>query len=1004
MLGMIGSMPRVSCPIFIGRAVELERLSSALAAAREGRPGTRLIAGEAGIGKTRLVAEFMIRAREDGALVLVGDCLQLGDTGLPYAPFVGALRPVLRSRSPDDVDRLVGPGRAELAHLLPDLGPAAPRPHLRPDASVSAVAAQARLFEIVFGMLRRLADERPLVLVLEDLHWADSSTRDLLRFLVRNARDARYLFVATYRSDELHRRHPLRPLLAELARLPNVDHLDLPAFGEKEVAQQLAGITGEPPTSELVAAILARSGGNPFFAEELIAAGAFGLALPRSLRDTLVDRARRLADDAQVMLRVAAVAGGRIDHRLLADVSELHDDRLDEALREAVEHQILVPTTPDEPPAYAFRHALQQEAVYEELLPSERTHLHAALARAIEAHPELRVADPAGAAAQLAHHWFMAYDLERALAAAIDAGRAAKAGYAFGEAGALLERALELWPKVPPEALPEGISRDEVVVEAADAAAQAGEPRRSIDLLRSALAETDAIASPMQAGTLHHRLAWYLNEAGDWQAGAREMERAVELVPIDPPTPERARVLSDLALSLMVRGRYTDSLPVAEAALATSRAVGAPDAEARALDALGLGLAGRSDLERSLPILRESHARALELADPQAVFLTAVGLGWALDETARHGEALELALETRDRLRELGAEARYGGQVASKAARALFGLGRWDESDAILDETLDGGPTRYAARWLLSNRVRNHVHRGRLEAARADIAAYESLGERVVGPDPDLMNMRQAELATEAGEPAIARELVRTTLARIAEADFDSDARTLLLVGLWAELEALELARAAGAEDQIAEARRRAGELGTQLGHHVGRVRETASRLATVVEADDALGTAIVTEVRGEPDPAAWDRAVQLRRDLGRPYELARVLARAAEANLAVRRREPAAAALIEAHEIATRIGAAPLRRRLEALARRGRVDLEGVETADDAAVRLGLTPREREVLALLAEGRSNRQIGEHLYMAESTAGVHVSNILTKLGVTRRSEAAVVAHRIGLAG
>lgn len=1001
---MIGSMPRVSCPIFIGRTIELDGLERALEDAREGRPATRLIAGEAGIGKTRLVAEFMARARERGARVLVGDCLQLGDTGLPYAPFVGALRPVLRGRTADELDALVGPGRSELAHLLPDLGPPSPRPVVQPDASVSAVAAQARLFEVVFGLLRRLADEQPLVLVLEDLHWADASTRDLLRFLVRNARDAPFLIVLTYRSDELHRRHPLRPLVAELGRLPNVDDLELPAFGEKEVAIQLEGITGEPATPEVVAAILARSGGNPFFAEELIAAGSFGLVLPRSLRDTLVDRVRQLGEGAQAVLRVTAVAGGRLDHRLLVGVAELPESQLGEALREAVEHHVLLPTSPDEAPAYVFRHALLQEAVYEDLLPSERTRIHAALARAIETGGEVQAADPAGAAAQRAHHWFMAHDLERALRAAIDAGRAAAAGAAFAEARAMLERALELWPKVPATALPDDVSRSDVLVEAAEAAAQAGDPRRSIDLVRAALAETDATKSPLRAGVLHHRLAWYLNEAGDWQSGARAIERAVELVPIDPPTPERARVLADLALSLMVRGRYSDSLALAEAALAISRAVGATGAEARALDALGLDLAGRSDLERALPILRESHAHALDLRDPQAVFLTAVGLGWALDETARHAESLELALATRERLREMGAEPRYGGQMASKAARALYDLGRWDEADALLAETLDAGPTRYAMRWLLSNRVRLHIHRGRLDAARADLLTYESLGERVVGPDPDLMNLHRAELAIEAGEPDVAREIVRTTLASIAEPDLDADARTLLVIGLWAELEALQGARARGDEARAAIARDRGDDLDALMRRHVARTRETASNVATVIDADEALAAAIAAEIREESDPACWSRAVALRRELARPWELARVLARAAEADLAGRRRDEATAALGEAHGIATRLGALPLRTRIEALARRGRIDLAGVETADDAADRLGLTPREREVLALLGEGRSNRQIGELLYMAESTAGVHVSNILTKLKVTRRSEAAVIAHRIGLVG
>ena len=227
-MGIIAPMARVSSPIFVGRGAELERLSDALELATKQRPATRLVGGDAGIGKTRLVNEFVAGARASGAHVLIGDCLQLGETGLPYARFVGALRPLLQSLPRVRLDELIGPGRAELSHLLPDLG-SPPATSGRRDRSPGAGAAQARLFEIVFGLLRRLSDEAPVALILEDLHWADSSTRDLLRFLVRNARDARFLIVGTYRSDELHRRHPLRPLLAELGRLEGVDDIALSA-------------------------------------------------------------------------------------------------------------------------------------------------------------------------------------------------------------------------------------------------------------------------------------------------------------------------------------------------------------------------------------------------------------------------------------------------------------------------------------------------------------------------------------------------------------------------------------------------------------------------------------------------------------------------------------------------------------------------------------------------------------------------------------------------------
>jgi ATP/maltotriose-dependent transcriptional regulator MalT len=361
-----------------------------------------------------------------------------------------------------------------------------------------------------------------------------------------------------------------------------------------------------------------------------------------------------------------------------------------------------------------------------------------------------------------------------------------------------------------------------------------------------------------------------------------------------------------------------------------------------------------------------------------------------------------VARVTRDRIRQLGADARFGSQLASKAARALHDLGRWDEAATLIDETLAAGPTRYAMRWLLSNRVRLHAARGQLDEAGADLATYEALGERVIGPDPDLMHLRRAELAIVAGEPAEARARIGDTLARLAEPELDNDARLLMLVGLRAEAEEADAARAAGSADRLAVAVATATELGERLDAHLARVVETAVDPAPVLDADRALGSALVARALGAPDPKAWDAAVAGRRALGRPHELATVLADAAVAYLDTRRRDDAALAITEAHAIAVELGAAPLRTRLESLARRARIGVEGVDTIDDAAERLGLTRREREVLALVADGRSNRQIGEQLYMAESTAGVHVSNILGKLGVTRRSEAAAVAHRMGL--
>ena len=1002
-MAIIAAMPRVSSPVFVGRTAELDRLCRALDEAGAHRPTVRLVAGEAGIGKTRLVSEFAGRARESGAHVLVGGCLQVGGTGLPYAPFVAALRPLLRGLGEARLDELIGPGRQELARLLPDLGPIEPRTEPnRPDGSLTGTAAQARLFEIVLGLVRRLSEDATVLLVVEDLHWADASTRDLLSFLVRSMRDAAVACVATYRSDELHRRHALRPLLAELQRLHNVDDIELGGFGRAELTEQMAGIMGEEPDPAVVEAVLDRSGGNPFFVEELVAAGDVRLGLPRSLRDTLDDRLRQLAPETQRSLRVASVAGERVHHRILAAVVDLPEEAMVEAIREAVDHHLLVPTAPDETPGYAFRHALVQEAAYEELLPSERTHLHAAYAQAIETDAQVRLDDPSGTAALLAHHWLMAHDLEQALPAALEAGRTAATGFAFADARAYLDLALELWPKVDPGALPDGIAWTTVLEEAAEASAQAGDARRSIDLVRTALAEIDPIEDPRRAGVLQHRLAWYLNESGDWQSGVVALERAADLIPIDPPTRERARVVADLAHSLMVRGRYGDSLALAEAALAISRAVDAPIAEARALNALGLDLASRSDFERGVAILREAQAQSIELRDPLAIFLTGVGLGWALDECARHAEAYEVAISTRERIDRLGADARFGGLLASKAARALHELGQWDAAGELLDETIAAGPTRYALRWLLSNRIRLRTTRGDIRGAREDVAAYDVLGERIVGADPDLIAARRAELAIASGQPREARTSIRQTLQDLVEPELDTDGRNLMLIGLRAELAEVESARTSRDRGREIAALERIDELEVVVDRHLARIAEMVPRPARVLDADRHLATAIMQQARRRADGGAWEAAVDGRRALGRPHELAWVLHRAAIAHLAERRREDGAAELIEAHAIASELGAFPLRAATEALARRAGIGLEGVETADDAADRLGLTRREREVLVLLAAGRSNRQIGDQLFMAESTAGVHVSHILGKLGVARRSEAAALAHRLGL--
>ncbi|HWD46144.1 MAG TPA: AAA family ATPase, partial [Actinomycetota bacterium] len=304
---------------FVGRAEELDRLLALLERAERGRPAVGLIAGDAGVGKTRLLDELAARAEGRGVRVLQGGCMEVGDVGLPYVPFVDAFRDLGGRPGEAEVAAPLATAVPSLGRLLPELateaGPAPPPP--------GDGFERVQLFDAVLSLLTRLSELAPLLLVIEDVHWADRSTRDLLAFLIRTLRGGRVALVASYRSDELSRRHPLRPLLAELVRVPDLERIELAPFGRAELAEHLQAVTGHPVPTAVVDRILARSEGNAFFAEELVAAGAIraDIALPEALADVLLERIEALPELAQEVLKVAAVAGRRVGHHLLVTAS-----------------------------------------------------------------------------------------------------------------------------------------------------------------------------------------------------------------------------------------------------------------------------------------------------------------------------------------------------------------------------------------------------------------------------------------------------------------------------------------------------------------------------------------------------------------------------------------------------------------------------------------------------------------------------------------------------------
>ncbi|KJY47040.1 regulatory protein, partial [Streptomyces sp. NRRL S-444] len=418
---MLGDVEtRSVSPVFVGRADELAVLTDALARAAGQEPQAMLIGGEAGVGKTRLTEEFLCEAARRGAVVAVGGCVEIGAEGLPFAPFSTALR-TLHRRLPGELAAAAAGQEDELARILPELGDTPRGPHDE--------ESTARLFELTARMLERLAADRTVVLVLEDLHWADTSTRHLLSYLFRTLASGRLVVVATYRADDVHRRHPLRPLLAELDRLRTVQRIELPRFNRAEVRRQLAGILAAQPDEAFVDSVFDRSDGNAFFVEELAACRESGCrtGLTESLRDLLLVRVEVLPDAAQRVVRIVAEGGSTVEYPLLRAVAGLTEDELIEALRAAVGANILLATSDGD--GYRFRHSLVREAVSDDLLPGERARVNRRYAEAMEADGSLIRAEER--VIRLASYWYHANDAAKALPAVLAASVTARRRHAY---------------------------------------------------------------------------------------------------------------------------------------------------------------------------------------------------------------------------------------------------------------------------------------------------------------------------------------------------------------------------------------------------------------------------------------------------------------------------------------------------------------------------------------------------------------------------------------------
>ncbi|WP_240489717.1 helix-turn-helix transcriptional regulator [Actinomadura atramentaria] len=947
----------LTSPVLVGRGAELDVLRRSLADA----PGAVLVGGEAGLGKTRLVREF-VADLDDESRALVGGCLELGSDGLPFAPFTTMLRGLVRSIGPDGIARLLPRGdTGGLARLLPEFG--------EPETDAPSGEERARLFELVLILLEGLAAEGPVVLAVEDAHWADRSTRDLLAFLIRNLGAAPLLILVTYRTDELHRTHPLRPLLAELSRLDRVQRLDLERLTRHEVAELTEVILGDAPQYDLVSRIHARSEGNPLFIEALLDAdGTLACELPESLRDLLLAGVQRLPEETQDVLRDAAGGGTRIDHRLLSAVSGLDDGALTRVLRPAVAANVLVV----DGDGYAFRHALIRETLHDDLLPGEYTRLHTRYAEALERDPGLV---PAGRLwVELSHHWLAAHDATSALVSAWRAAADARKAVAYAECLAMLSRVLELWERVPDAAERIGADHVEVLESAAAAAESAGEYERGIKLVGAALRALGDARSERRAALLMLRGAMLHQLARP--GFIEDLQAAVDA--LDEPTVLRARALSTLAQYGRLTTGIDDARRAATESLEIARRLGDGAAETHALVTLFcVDMDYDSDIDRI-----DEVAEAVRRADSAGATLRlAVIKSHYLEGAGRHEEAAAVARRGIEQAREFGVARTQGSFLSINRAEPLQSLGRWDEALVVLRDAFAQDPAVTIRTSLLVIAGEIALARGDLDAAATDLDA--ALG--VLGVKTRWLKTQDyfATLRLQAGI-ALARDLPEEALRPVAQVvatpGLPDDARyawPVLVLG--ARAAAMFAPDADAVEQALAPIEKRARDL------HVRGPAQEAWAMTYAAEAGHA---------RGGRDIAPWDAAAEAWKRLGRPYERALALEQAVRCALAAAAHETAAERLAEAVGLARRLAAAPLCARLDDLARRVR--------GPRGATPLGLTPREHEVLRHLAEGRSNRDIAAALSISAKTASVHVSNILGKLGVANRGEAAATAHRLAL--